>query len=289
MNIDIANMALSIGEKTEGIDWGAAIVTFGSVFFGALLAYYCSKLQDQHNDKKKRAEAYDNLLSQVSLLTTELFKYKEIYFDKVKQAYDKDDYLKALLRTYDINMTLNPDLDKCYFISGYNKCFLTEISHIKDIGKAIETGFKQYSQRVDRLSSKLNSINFKEEFEILKYDYYDFYKDYEALCVRLYCLNLQLLLGYEKFFNKYYTEGLTDNYQLEINIRNHITTPESEFFLKNSLEVYNQYWCVEPNVFCIFCLYKRKLKYKIRGIRKYFCKPNICKTCRLRKIKVEKK
>ena len=289
MNIDIANMALTIGEKTEGIDWGEAVVTFGSVFFGALLAYYCSKLQEQHNDKKKRAEAYDDLLSQVSLLTTELFKYKKIYFDRVKQAYDKNNFKEALLKTYNINMTLNPDLNKCHFISAYNKCFLTEISTIKDIGKAIEDDFKQYSQRVDRLFSRFNTINFKEEFEILKYDYYDIYKDYEALCIRLYCLNHQLLLGYEKFFNKYCAEGLTDNYQLEIDIKNYITTPESELFLKNSLEVYNQYWCVEPNVFCAICLYKRKLKYKIRAIRKYFCKPKICKTCRLCKIKAEKK
>lgn len=289
MNIDIANMALTMGEKTEGIDWGEAFVTFGSVFFGALLAYYCSKLQERHNDNKKRAEAYDDLLSQVSLLTTELFKYKEIYFDRVKKAYDKDNYHEALLRTYDINMTLNPDLDKCYFISGYNKCFLTEISRIKDIGKAIEADFKLYSQKVDRLLAKLNTENLKKEYLELKRDYHDIYKDYEALCVRLYCLNHQLLLGYEKFFNKYYAEGLADNYLLEINIKNYITTSESELFLKNSLEVYNKYWCVEPNIFCAICLYKRKLKYLIRGIRKYFCKPKICKTCQLCKIKAEKK
>ncbi len=289
MNIDIANMALTIGEKTEGIDVWEIIVTFVSVFAGAYFAYRFNNVQEKQQDKKKRAEAYDDLLSQVSLLTTELFKYKEIYFNRVKKAYDKDDYPEALLRTYDINMTLNPDLNNCHFISGYNKCFLTEVSRIKDIGKAIETDFRQYNQKVDRAVSILNTRNFKEEYLTLKCDYYNIYKDYENLCVRLYCLNHQLLVGYERFFNKYYVDGISDNYQLEINIKNYITTPASELLLKNILEVYNQYWCVEPNIFCLLCLHKRKLKYKIKMIKKYFCKPKICKTCRLCKIKAEKK
>lgn len=176
MNIDIANI---VSEQITPKEWIGYLISFASVFLGAYFAYRFNNVQEKQQDKKKRAEAYDDLLSQVSLLTTELFKYKEIYFNRVKKAYDKDDYPEALLRTYDINMTLNPNLNNCHFISGYNKCFLTEVSRIKDIGKAIETDFRQYNQKVDRAVSILNTRNFKEEYLTLKCDYYNIYKDYE--------------------------------------------------------------------------------------------------------------
>ena len=92
MNIDIANMALSIGNKTEGIDWGAAIVTFGSVFFGALLSYYCSKLLERHQNKKKEIRDYEILSTQIALSFDNFLTYKKVYLDKVKGILSEGDY-----------------------------------------------------------------------------------------------------------------------------------------------------------------------------------------------------
>lgn len=291
MNIDIANMALSIGEKTEGIDWGAAIVTFGSVFFGALLAYYCSKLLERHQNKKKEIRDYEILSTQIALSFDNFLTYKKVYLDKVKEAFDNNDIENALKTSYIPDAYLSFDFEKYYFLTTYNRCFLPALSLLKKTGDLALKEIQNYYQNVVDvlyLRDMLDETFFKE-CSGLKNRFLFLYNEFELLCARIYTLNKIILLGYEKYLNPYNYEGMVENFELEASIDKHLHNKEAFDLIKAQLDMFKPYWMLDPNIYCYGCLFKRKLKHWLSYLIRYFKKPKICKNCRCCKIKVEKK
>ena len=148
MNIDIANMALTIGEKTAGIDWWEAAITLCSVFLGAYFAYRFNNVQEKHKDKKQLATAYEALSNQIALSLNNIFTYKETYLDRIKLAFDEDKYDEVLKTSYRPDCYFGFDVEKYYFLSGYNRCFLPELSLLIQINRVVMEEINNYYQNV---------------------------------------------------------------------------------------------------------------------------------------------
>ena len=291
MNIDIANMALTIGEKTAGIDWWEAAITLCSVFLGAYFAYRFNNIQEKHKDKKQLATAYEALSNQIALSLNNIFTYKETYLDRIKLAFDEDKYDEVLKTSYRPDCYFGFDVEKYYFLSGYNRCFLPELSLLIQINRVVMEEINNYYQNVYEVLYIYNNNKdaFNSEYERLKKRFELMYNDVEHLCARIYYINKEFIKGYEKFFNSLSYEGLIDNYEIEANINNRISNPENITIMLQREKMFDVYWCLDTNIFCHFCWLKRKLKNTFRAIGKYFQKPKICENCRCCKIKAEKK
>lgn len=289
MNIDIANMALSIGEKTEGIDWGAAIVTFGSVFFGALLAYYCSKLQEKHNEKKKQAINYVVLCARLSLVLKNLIDYKVMHIDSLKSGFEENKIEKILPPFY-----FNPDIifdfniSEYYFISIYNSIFIEEVQSLKKQGDELYSALVKFPEYLANLPQQ-HDQNIQIYYSILKQLFDCIYHNYEDYCSKVYAINKQLIRGCDKFFNINYYEGMEDNFKFFVKIEDYIQNAEIIKNIKDWEDNFDKYWMIDVNIFCYCCFWIRKMRYTFKSILNYFKKPKICKNCRCCKIKIEKK
>lgn len=291
MNIDIANMALTIGEKTEGIDWGEAIVTFGSVFFGAFLAYQCSKLLERHQNKKKEATNYDILSTQIAISLDNLLTYKNIYLDKTKDAFENNNYDEALKTSYIPDIYFSFDFEKYYFLTAYNRCFLPALSLLKKIGDSTFEEIPNYYQNVYEVwhFKYENNKNFLKEYEKLKNRFLFLYKEFELLCARVYSLNKIILIGCDRYFNPYSYEGLVDNFDAEIQIDKHLHNKEALDLIQALMNTFNPYWVLSLNIYCYLCLLKRRIKRWLTNFVQYFHKPKICNQCRCHNLKKQRK
>lgn len=287
MNGDIANIVNVLADKT---DWIAHIITCLSVFFGAYFAYIFTKRQERLKDKKLEVENYNVLWNKVALSLNNLFTYKEIYLDRIKQAFEKDDFKEALQISYvpDCNFSFD---EKTYFLNTYNRCFLTELSLLSKINDAAIEEIKSYYQNVfevlDVQASK--KLTFPERYELLKQRFISFYNEFEHLCVRAYYIDKEFAKGFEKYFNFYSYEGIINNLELEAKIKERICNDESIQFIAQREAMFDVYWQIDPNIYCSICFWIRKFKHFVRCFIKFFKKPKICKSCRCCKIRVKQK
>lgn len=289
MNIDIANMALSIGEKTEGIDWGAAIVTFGSVFFGALLAYYCSKLQEKHNEKKKQAINYVILCARLGLVLKNLIDYKIMHIDSLKSGFEENKIEKILPHFYfNPNIIFDFNISEYFFISIYNSIFIEEVQSLKRQGDELYSALVKFHEYLANLPQQ-HDQNIQIYYSELKQLFDCIYHNYEDYCSKVYAINKQLVRGCDKFFNINYYEGMEDNFKSFVKIEDYIQNSEIIKNIKDWEDNFDKYWMIDVNIFCHCCFWIRKMRYTFKSILNYFKKPKICKNCRCCKIKVEKK
>lgn len=275
MNVDTEDIVNYLIQKT---DWIQHIITFLSVFLGAYFAYRFANRQEQQKDEKLRIENYNILWNKNALSLNNLFTYKEVYLDEIKQAFDSDDFEKALRTSYIPSSDFSFD-ERHYFVNLYNRCFLTELSLLSKIAISTTEEIKSYYQDVfDVLYAKDNAKQiFPEKYEHLKKRFMFLYNEFEHLCARAYYINKEFIKGFTKYFNLYSYEGALDNFELEAKITERIHNEESIRFIKERETQFDIYWQIDPNIYCKICLWIRKVKHFFKSLINFFKKPKICK------------
>ena len=287
MNGEITNIINSLADRK---DWIGHIITCLSVFFGAYFAYIFANRQERQKDKKLEIENYNTLWNKVALSLNNLFTYKEVYLDRTKKAFEKDDFKEALQTSYVPDCDFSFD-EKTYFLNTYNRCFLTELALLSKINDAAKEEIKSYYQNVFEVLYILGNKKraFSEKYELLKRRFMDFYNQFEHLCARAYYIDKEFTKGFEKYFNSYCYEGVINNLEIEAKINERIRNEENINFIKQREALFDIYWQIDTNIYCNICVWIRKLKHSIRRIINFFKIPKICKTCRCRKIKIKQK
>lgn len=281
MNIDIANMAVTVGEKAQEINFVDAGVTLFAVFLGAHLAYLYSQRKERQKDKKQELENYFKISNQIALSLNSLYVYKDIYLDKIKKAFDEDNYLEALKTSYKPDNYFTFNADEFCFLNSYNRCFVTEFALLTKVTATafciLDNYYKDvYDVHYAYISKQKGYVN---KYENLKKNFQFLYDDFEHLIARFYYLNKELIKGYEKYFNIHCYEGLVENYEAEANLNKYINDEKNKQFITEREKQFDEYWCLTPNIYCVLCQWKRKIKHRIRFTYKYFQKPKICDKC----------
>lgn len=282
MNIDIANMAVNLSEKAQEINFVDAGVTLFAVFLGAHLAYWYSQRKERQKDKKQEVESYSKISNQIALSLNSLCVYKEIYLDEIKKAFEENNYLGALKTSYKPDSYFMFDVNECCFLNSYNRCFPTEFALLTKVTATVFCVLDDYYKSIYdiRYAYISKDKSFESGYENLKKSFQFLYDDFEHLIARFYYLNKELIKGYEKYFNIHYYEGLVENYELEAKLDKYIHDEKNKQFIAEREKQFDEYWCLPPNIYCVVCLWKRKLMHKIRFACKYFKKPQICNKCR---------
>ena len=290
MNIDVASMVVNIGEQMQKVNWLEAGVTFASVFLGAYFAYLFANRQERQKDEKLKIENYNILWNKIALSLKNLFTYKEVYLDRIKQAFEKDDFKEALQTSYIPSCDFTFD-ERHYFLNLYNRCFLTELQLLCKISDTAIEEIKSYYQNVFEVLYIADNKKriFPEEYERLKRRFLSFYNEFEHLCARAYYLNKEFTKGFDKYFNLYNYDGVMNNFELEAKMTGRICSEESMNFVKEREAQFDIYWQIEPNIYCLSCFWKRKMKHSFKFLIKFFQKPKICQNCRCCEIKIRKK
>ena len=271
-------------------EWIEHIITFLSVFLGAYFAYCFANRQERKKDEKLRIENYNILWNKIALSLNNLFTYKEVYLDRIKQDFEKENIREALQTSYIPRCDFSFD-EKQYFINLYNRCFLTELTLLLKISNSTIGEINSYYKNVSNVLCALDNKNpnFSEEYKQLKKRFMFLYNEFEHLCARAYYINKEFVKGFDKYFNLYSYEGTLENFEIEAKITERIKNGECMNFIKEREAQFDVYWQVAPNIWCTICFGIRNFKHFLRYLITYFKKPQICKNCRCCKIKIEHK
>ena len=241
MNIDIANMALIIGEKTEGIDVWEIIVTFASVFAGAYAAYWFSmKLELRKANRQMRAD-FCTLSAEVELNLRELILYKQTVLDDLKNLYDDKTFVSKDYLTENIFPTINiDDLGKYVFLADYNRCFLSELKSVSSIQKLFQTTWQHHIEMASNYYYEIKKQN-TAAAKVVQLSFERVYKTCIVLCIKLYYLNKHLCECYGRYINTSYAENMEKEYK-NIPLDKELLEEVEKENWKNGDALFEKYW-----------------------------------------------
>lgn len=268
MNIDVANMAINIGEQVQKVNWLEAGVTFASVFFGAFLAHRFSLKLEMRKAHRQIRGAFCSLVSQIHLDFSDMLNYKKMYLDKIKRAYEERN-MNSFLATKELPcMTFVLDIDRYIFLSDCNRVFLSELKIIKSLNEQLNNVWQRYMQAISNLGPLLQTGD-DYAIQSAKTMFYSICEKYDSLCVRVYYLNKHLSDCYERFFNVNYYDDFETDEQLGKEVLQCISQEMQKEFIDLS-EYFDKYWAPDHTFWEDIKFSYRKLKYRLRRIKIYF-------------------
>lgn len=290
MNIDIANMALTIGEKTEGIDWGEAVVTLGSVFLGAYFAYRFGMKQNTHKKKEQRLTEYSFIAMQIAYLLGKALDFKKNSLDKIKQQIDDGTITTAGLSHLAPDVKFDIPLERYFFLSEYNIAFISELDNIRTSGNYL---IKVWETYVNVAQNELEKISHPKLFEVslksIKETFYNYYNTYLIYCIKLYYITKQFNKCYDKYFNISYLNNIQENFKKQIDIEKDIPNALQRKEFIEWEEAFDKGWVQPVNIWCLLCFYYRKIKYLIKKFKCFFVKTMKCENCIVHQVMKKKK
>lgn len=282
MNIDIANMALSIGEKTEGIDWWGVLVTFASVFAGAYFAYWFSRKQDTHKKKEQRLTEYSFIAMQIVYLLRKALEFKKDSLDQIKQQIDRGNVSIIRLSHLAPDIKFDIPIERYFFLSEYNRAFISELDNIRTSGNYLIKAWETYVNAIPNDLEKIK-ISYPDLLEAsvksIKETFYNYYRTYTIYCVKVYYITKQFNKCYDKYFNINYIDGIQEIFQKQIDIEKDIPNAlQMKEFIEWE-EIFDKVWAQPVNICCLLCFYCRKIKYLKKNFKGFFVKTMKCKNC----------
>lgn len=280
MNISISDLAINIEDKIQGYDWIEACILCLSVFLGALFAYKFNLKHDKKKDRQIILNNYCVLATNISMLLNDLLDYKSNHLDKIKLAFENGDTINALQIINMPNTYFQLNVEKHFFLTGCNRCFLTELKNIQQTNEHIQSILKDYCNYVFDLKTKpMTPEQFSATYSNIKSLYLNLYKVYETFCLKVYYMNKQFSKCYERYFNVHYFDDIEESFQKEVNIEQYIPQALSNQDCIKWEQYFDKYWFNHPSLWCGFCFQKRKWKHRFKFLIKFIAKPKECKMC----------
>lgn len=259
-------------EELLKINWSNAVVTFASVFLGALFAYKFGLKLEMRKAKRQMRGDFCSLVSQIYLNFCELIDHKKLNLDIIKSDFDNNifpnyHYFEALPKT-----DFSFDINKYIFLNDCNRYLLYELSQMNIIDKNFKKLFLGYFYSMDKAyytKTHTTSVGFNNTVISLRQNFYNTYKRYIEFCVRVHYLYLHLATCYKKFFNVNYFDDLDKDNDLDDLIKE---IPEdilkSDVFIKMDNKVNNS-WKPEKTLKGDLDFLRRKWKFRLSFIKKY--------------------
>lgn len=271
MNIDIANMAVNLGEKIESIDYFEHFITFASVFAGAYFAYWFGMKLELRKSKRQMRADLCTLCAEVELNLNKLLQYKKMHLNKLRNNYAQNDKTIMSLAHNFPNISISFDINKYIFLLDCNAAFISEIETLKKTEKYLNEAWNEYLSSVSKFSPYSHQDNAKIAMYVpLVY----LRKIYNVFVVRLYLLNKHLSQCYTRFFNVYYFDNIKDEYQDLVSCDKEIEALLNDSDIKKWDEDFNKYWRPERTFILDVKFTYRKIKYYLKAIRAYFFAKN---------------
>src|SRR5574344_956864 len=209
MNTINSDNLIALVKPVPHIDWLNVSVLFISVFLAAYLAYRFNQKHEKNKIKQQISNDYSILYQKIIFILYNLLDYKKQCLDRIKDAYEKNDKnIPNLYILMSSKMSFHIDLDKYFFMTAYNRCFLTEFQEIQKTSEFLQSVIQAYNQNLTQANM----------YETSKQIFFKFYKDYELFCIKTYYINKQFSKCYEKFFNIFYLENLQDTFKKDVDI-----------------------------------------------------------------------
>ncbi len=268
MNIDVANMVVNLGEQLQKVNWLDAGVTFTSVFLGAFLAHRFNLKLEMRKAKRQMRGDFCSLVSQIHLDFSEMIDFKKRYLDEIRKTYEEGNMNSFLVTKGFPCMSFILDIDKYIFLSDCNRCFLSELKIIKYNNNQLNNAWQDYMLAISDLADLLQNRD-KDATKLMKEKFFKIYEIYSHLCVRIYYLNKNLSICYERFFNvNYYDDFETDD-QLGKEILQCISQEKQKEFADLDKD-FNKCWAPDHTFWEDIKYYYRKIKYCLKGLKIYF-------------------
>lgn len=257
-------------EELLKINWSNAVVTFASVFLGALFAYKFGLKLEKLKFKRQMRGDFCSLVSQIYLNLCELIEHKKLNLDVIKKDFDENNFQKYYYFEDLPKTDFSFDISKYIFLNDCNRYLLSELSKVKIFDNRLKKIFLDYFSRIDCYTKTHIAFAGPDKTIIfLMQSFSKTYKSYMEFCTYVYYLYLHLATCYKKFFNVNYFDDLDKDEDLDDLIKE---IPEdilkSDYFIKIDNNV-NSLWKPERTLKGDLDFLRRKLKFRLSFIKKY--------------------
>lgn len=269
MNVDIANMVVTVGEQLQKVDWMDAGVTFASVFLGACLAYRLNLKLELRKSKRQMRIDFCALSSQMWWNLDEMKDYKKNILDKIKKAYENKsiEAISTIIRGPAVSFSV--DMNKYIFLNDCNRCLLPELMIVQSTYENLKFLWTNYTERLYTAKPQYLQGN-NDVWEEMKQAFMFDYDLYNKLCIRLYYLNKHFNECYKRFFNVYCFDDAEDEMDAKIKIEQCIPNALSEKAFIDLDAHFNKFWAPDHTLWESIKYRYRKLKYSLKSIKIYF-------------------
>lgn len=284
MAINISDVAITIGEQSNSINWLEFFKVLIPVFVGGFITYEVTKKMKSEELKQENIQKFILIGQIASFCFDDVKTYKEQVLKPIQQKIKETPSQLSEIHSYLYvpNNEFHIDLKEYIFLGKFNNYF-------PDLLNKTNTMFQLFKQSIDNYNEFIKNditakIIYKESYIFNKDSYINSFKNLEAveneLLIRLYLILKNCNTCYDKYYNLGCFDNIKDNFISlkleETDALKDIINSEKYRHIEIYQQTFEKNWIGQARFGCTICYLIRKLKHATNWIRIYFTFPPNC-------------
>lgn len=285
MTINISDVAITIGQQSNSINWCEFLKVLIPVFVGGFITYKATKKMKTEELKQENIQKFI-LISQIAFFCfDDVRTYKEQVLKPIKQKINESSskLSETLSCLYVPNNEFHIDLKEYIFLGEFNNYF-------PDLLNKTNTMFQLFKQSIDNYNEFIKNditakVIYKEDYIFNKDSYIKVFKNLESivneLLIRLYLILKNCNICYDKYYNLGCFDNIKDNFKSlkleETDALKDIINSEENMYMEIYQQTFDKNWIGQARLGCTICYWIRKIKRVLKWLKIYFLLPDGCK------------
>lgn len=283
MPINISDVVVNIGQKTNSVDWFDFYKTILSVLLGGLMTYLASKKMKTNDAKKESIQKFILISHITHFCFNAICTYKENVICAIKENITGTAIPENLTCIYIPQEEFNIDMKDYIFLGGYNLYFPDLLNQTNIIYQLFKDTIDIYNEFIK--NDKSYKLMLKEQYTFDKDSYIKRVNALEnitnELLLRLYYILKNCNICYDKYFNPGCFDNIKENFDnLKLEEKptlKEVLDNEKYKAVKEYQANFEKYWAGQSRFGCTICYIIRKIRHWFKWLKNFFQLPENCK------------
>ncbi len=278
MTINISDVAITIGQQSNSINWWEFFKVLIPVFIGGFITYGVTMKTKIEDLRQKNIQKFVLIQQTASFCFNEINKLKISTITPIRRKLDNKELisLNDILGIYMPKVDFNIEVEDFIFLGSLN-IYLPDLLNKTNVmfqifKKTIETNdtFEELELKLKYLDEKnylFNADKYITTFNNLE-------TVIDGLLVYLYLILKNFNTCYAKYYNINYFDNIKESFE-SLRLEEHPTIAKylKEDEYRNYQKSIDNNWIDQPRLFYTLCYLGRKFKHFSRGLKEFFLMP----------------
>lgn len=283
MPINISDVVVNIGQKTNFVDWFDFYKTILSVLLGGLMTYLASKKMKTNDAKKESIQKFILISHITHFCFNAICTYKENVICEIKKNIAGTAIPENLTCIYIPQEEFNIDIKDYIFLGAYNLYFPDLLNQTNIIYQLFKDTIDTYNEFVK--NDKSYKLMLKEQYTFDKDSCVKRVNALEnitnELLLRLYYILKNCNICYDKYFNLGCFDNIKENFDNlkleEKPILKEVLDNEKYKAVKEYQANFEKSWVGQSRFGCTICYIIRRIRHWFKWLKIFFQLPENCK------------
>lgn len=278
MTINISDVAITIGQQSNSINWWEFLKVLIPVFIGGFITYKVTMKTKIEDLRQKNIQKFVLIQHIASFCFEEINKLKISTIKPIREKLDNKQLtsLDDILGVYMPKIDFDIKVEDFIFLGGFN-------TYLPDLLNKTNVMFQIFKQAIETHGT---FSKMQLELRYLHNDSYSFdpdkyittFNNLEAitdkLIVYLYLISKNFNTCYAKYYNINYFDNIKESFEnLRLEELPTIAKYLKEEEYRNYQKSIDNSWVDQPRLFYTVCYLGRKFKHSLRGLKEFFLMP----------------